>query len=398
MPPITAPRLLFYSHDTFGLGHIRRTISISDALVEAIPGATALVLTGASSFRTMQARAAVDFVKLPSVTKIGDEQYASKFLDVRFEAVRAMREQIILSTARAYQPDVLIVDNVPLGMAGELGSTLLALSHQRPRPRVILTLRDVLDTPERVVAAWKNQGTHAALERLYDDVIVYGMPEVFDVVKEYKLPPRIAAKVTYAGYIERAADAGLAAEIRRRHVSAGERLVLVTVGGGGDGAALISNYLEGLDLRAATGVHSLVVLGPDLPEPERVRLHRQYGSRADVTLVDYCDQMPASMAAADVVVAMGGYNTVCEILALKKRAVIVPRVVPRLEQWVRCQRLSELGLINVLHPAAATPVSLWAEIDRALAGPRVPNLSVRFDGLSVVSNLVRAGHATCLAM
>ena len=49
---------------------------------------------------------------------------------------------------------------------------------------------------------------------------------------------------------------------------------------------------------------------------------------------------------------MGGYNTSCEILACGRRALIVPRIIPRREQLIRAQRLSELGAVDVLHPQA----------------------------------------------
>src|SRR5260370_42092555 len=48
------------------------------------------------------------------------------------------------------------------------------------------------------------------------------------------------------------------------------------------------------------------------------------------------------------VVAMGGYNTFCEILSFDKPALIVPRTAPRLEQYIRAQRAAELGLVAVL--------------------------------------------------
>ncbi len=54
------------------------------------------------------------------------------------------------------------------------------------------------------------------------------------------------------------------------------------------------------------------------------------------------------MARAAGVVAMGGYNTFCEILSLNKRALIVPRRVPRMEQYIRTSKAAELGLVRML--------------------------------------------------
>ena len=54
------------------------------------------------------------------------------------------------------------------------------------------------------------------------------------------------------------------------------------------------------------------------------------------------------MARAAGVVAMGGYNTFCEILSFDKRALIIPRTAPRLEQFIRTKRAAELGLLAML--------------------------------------------------
>jgi predicted glycosyltransferase len=45
---------------------------------------------------------------------------------------------------------------------------------------------------------------------------------------------------------------------------------------------------------------------------------------------------------------MGGYNTFCEILSFDKPALIVPRTLPRMEQFIRARRAAELGLVSVL--------------------------------------------------
>ncbi len=392
------PRILFYSHDTCGLGHIRRTQAIADAVLSDLGDASALVVTGASSLRTLRLGSGSDIVKLPCVTKVANDRYAPKYLDVEFGALRTMREQIILSTARSFRPTLLVVDNVPLGMMGELEATLVELSAGRPRPRVMLTLRDVVDEPTRVMQDWRRKGTYEALERFYDHVVVYGMPEVFDVVREYRLSATIARRVSYAGYIRRTTDLAAAQALRRSLLGEGEHLIVVTVGGGADGARLLETYLAGSHSRTGRQIRTFMVLGPDLPADGRARVHALCRHRADVVVAEFCDDLPTTIAAADVVVSMGGYNTVCEILAAQKPAVIVPRVEPRLEQWVRCRRLAHAGFIRVVHPREATADRLWAEIHRASTERARPVLRLRFDGLRAVSALVRDMHARPLAI
>ena len=67
-----------------------------------------------------------------------------------------------------------------------------------------------------------------------------------------------------------------------------------------------------------------------------------------VTAVGFDARIEALFAGAQGVVCMGGYNTFCEVLSFDQRAVIVPRTVPRLEQWIRASRAEKLGLIRML--------------------------------------------------
>jgi predicted glycosyltransferase len=399
-----APRVLFYSHDSYGLGHIRRTLSLCQTVRERYEHASLLVLTGSSAISTLPMPTGVDWVKLPCVTKVADEEYRAKFLPLAFDAIRSVRREIIFSTAEAYRPSLVLVDNVPLGLKGELRRTLEALREWDPDVRVVLTLRDVLDEPSRIVARWDKDGTYSALERLYDHIVVYGSPDVFDVVREYQFPERLAERVSYAGYIRREPQ-GSVGLTRATLLQGAERLVLVTVGGGGDGGPLVEQYLEGLDAAGATGVgvsaHHLVVCGPEMSSEAVQVLRARHGHRPDVTIVTFCADLVTTMAAADVVVAMGGYNTICEILSLRKPAVIMPRRRPRLEQWIRCTRLADMGLLRVVDPDQEASGALIREVRAALAGPRESRAFPNLNGLASFDDLLprlladtRAGAGT----
>ncbi|MEQ1869712.1 MAG: glycosyltransferase [Vicinamibacterales bacterium] len=385
------PRVLFYSHDSYGLGHIRRTLSLSEAVRSRYERAALLVLTGSSTISSLPMPAGLDWVKLPGVTKVDDGEYQSRHLPLAFDAVRSVRRDVIYSTARAYQPSLVFVDNVPLGLKGELRCTLETLRIWNPGVRVVLTLRDILDEPSRIIDEWRRDGTCDTIDRLYDDVVVYGAREVFDIVREYRLPASLAAKCHYAGYIRRE-PTGSVSQLRAQLAGDAERLVLVTVGGGGDGQPLVEHYLEGLEGAGPDGlgarVHSLVVCGPEMSAVARHRIRARHGHRRDVSIIDFTPDLVTTMAASDVVVGMGGYNTVCEVLSLAKPAVIMPRRHPRLEQWIRCTRMAELGLMRVVHPEQDPAPSLIREVRAALSSPPPRTSFLNLAGLSTLDQLL----------
>lgn len=388
---LQAPRVLFYSHDSFGLGHIRRTLSLCETLRARYEQASLLVLTGSSSISSLPMPTGVDWVKLPCVTKVGNGAYRSRFLPLAFDAMRNLRRGIIYSTTQAYRPSLVFVDNVPLGLEGELRSTLEWLRGRAPEARIVLTLRDVIDEPERVMASWRESGTTEAVERLFDDIVVFGSPDIFDIVSEYRWPQTLAAKCHYAGYIRRE-PRGHVSDTRAQWSRGADRLILVTVGGGGDGGPLVEHYLAGLEAAGSAGigasVHTLVVCGPEMSITTRDRIRTLHAHRGDVTFVDFSSDLVTLMAAADVVVSMGGYNTICEVLSLGKPAVVMPRRHPRLEQWIRCTRMAARGLLRVVHPDHNPATALIREVRAALAAPAIDFASVNLGGLTTLEQLL----------
>ena len=101
--------------------------------------------------------------------------------------------------------------------------------------------------------------------------------------------------------------------------------------------------------------------------------------------------METLIEAAAGVVAMGGYNTFCEILSLDKRALIIPRVRPREEQLIRARRAAHLGLVDMLMPDQADDPAVMARALRRLATRPRPSETAYgrpLDGLQRIGDLV----------
>lgn len=389
-----AKRVLVYSHDTFGLGNIRRMLEISRHLVESDPDMSVLIITGSPMLHAFRIPPRIDYVKLPCLSRNVEGAYAPKFLDISVDQGAKLRANLIRSAVLDFSPDLILVDKKPFGVCDELASTFAALPSLPKRPRLVLLLRDILDSPEETTRVWRKNHYHEAIAAYYDEVLVVGTPDVFDLAREYAFPPLAAAKVNYCGYIARRRSTRSRDEMRRQlGIGDKQKLILVTPGGGEDGYALLRDYLAGLDLGERRGAHSLVLCGPEMDEQQRRHLVEAAQGRDDLSVQSFSDDMMSLIDAADLVVCMGGYNTVCEVLTLKKRAIVVPRVKPVQEQWIRAERLARRGLLRAIHPAQLTPALLAATVTEelaALAKPRrqVPGLAM--DGLAQVAAAIDA--------
>lgn len=146
-------RILMYSHDTFGLGHLRRCRTIAHSLVEDYRGLQVLIISGATIAGAFDYRARVDFVKIPSVIKLRNGEYTSMDRHIDLHETLKMRQSIIRHTAESFEPDMFIIDKEPLGLRGEVEDTLTYLKTRGTK--LVLGLRDVMDAPHLLEAEWK---------------------------------------------------------------------------------------------------------------------------------------------------------------------------------------------------------------------------------------------------
>lgn len=378
-------RIAMYSQGMVGFGHIRRNASIAQALRRSELRPAIAMIAEAWQAGALPLPAGVDCVTLPSVRRDADGELGSRILEVPHRDVVALRAAVIRSVINSFDPDLLLVDQWPLGAAGELIPALWQL-RKRGRTRCVLGLRDVLYDPETVRRLWATRENLDAIKGWYDAVWIYGDPTIYHAVREYALPPEIADKTRYTGYIDQRPrlDSVPATADALERVPAG-RFALCMVGGGHDGAALVEAFSHA---ELPDGLSGVVVNGPLMGSAARRHLRRLVQRRPELTILDFVEDTTPLVARADRVIAMGGYNTVCEVLSFEKHALIVPRVHPEPEQWVRAERMREFGLFNVLHPEQLTAAALSEWLARDLGPPPRTRRAVDMGALRRVPRLV----------
>lgn len=378
-------RILMYSHDTFGLGHLRRCRTIAHSLVEDYRGLNILIISGATIAGAFDYRARVDFVKIPSVIKLHNGDYTSLDRHIELDETLKMRQAIIRHTAETFKPDIFIVDKEPMGLRGEVEETLTYLKAHGTT--LVLGLREVMDAPHLLEAEWKRRDTMRKIEQYYDTIWVYGPPDFYDPLTELDVPPAVRERMNFVGFLQRSVPR----EELPGHKPQGD-YILVTTGGGGDGADLIHDVIHAYQQDPKLTHKALIVLGPYMPVKKREKLIRKGSKIPYIKIIEFDNRMEELIAGAKGVVAMGGYNTYCEILSFDKPALIVPRIQPREEQLIRARRAAELGLVEMLLPdEAEDPLRLAAALG-ALPYREPPSKSsangLRLEGLVHISEIV----------
>ena len=344
----TPLRVAFYSHDTMGMGHIRRNLLIASSLVRSDANIEALLVAGTREASFFAAQAGLDCVTLPALAKDGQGCYSARHLGWNFEQTVRMRSRIIAATLDEFRPDLFVVDKIPLGIGNELLSSLRLLkSHPT---QCVLGLRDILDEPHVVAREWHRDGNDQAIVSYFDELWIYGDRAVYDSIGEYNFCDSVAERALYTGYLNQSQRTRVGGQPSSSGSDANlpsTPFALCVVGGGQDGFELAQAFVNS---SLPTGLRGIVITGPFMPKPE-VKLLRDIAAlRGDIEIIDRMVETDDYMRQAERVVAMGGYNTVTSVLSFGKPALIVPRTRPRREQWIRADRLARRGWLTAIDP------------------------------------------------
>jgi predicted glycosyltransferase len=361
--------IMMYSHDTYGLGHIRRTMAIAAHLLG--PRINILILTGSPIAGRFSFPEQIDFVRIPGMIKKTNDEYLPLSIKINARHALDIRKNIITATAKTFQPQLFIVDKEPLGLRKEVLPTLKWLQRARPGTRAILGLRDIMDDAATVRQDWREKGVYEILQNLYAEIWVYGNREFYDPITEYGIADSISQKMYFTGYIPRKIPGPEAVRNMRKElgVKPDEKLVVVTTGGGGDGYAVMRTYVTMLESAAKPlPFKSVLITGPFMPKNKRRKIFKR-ARKMGVRGYHFYRQMEKIFAAADLVVCMGGYNSLCEILSQGTPSLVIPREAPRKEQLIRARAFKRHSLVDYIPWGELTPQILEQKILSFLEAP-----------------------------
>ena len=364
--------VMTYSHDGFGLGHLRRNTRIASEFVKQVPQSSVLMLIGCPVGAVFKVPGGVDFIKLPSIIKCDTGVWHPSRLHIGVEKTKALRAATIQQVAQVFHPELLLVDHMPVGVWGELFPLLEMLKRRAKPPVIVLGLRELLDQPEVTRTLWERDGTYKAIREYYDEIFIYGCAEVFDTSYHYGLQNEFAPKIRYCGYVC-AKEPYKSKEQMRKELGIKQNLIVVTGGGGADAYPMMMACMKALrSLGSHAHVQAIFICGPLMDDAQRERL-REEAIHHNIRVLTYVEDSLSYLNAADLVVTMAGYNSICEVLQLRKKSLVVPRSGPSAEQQMRAHLIAQRGLAEVIHPRDLSPKKMAAKLMENLQSKDVPS-------------------------
>ncbi len=376
---MSSPRtVMMYSPDSIGLGHVKRNSAIARQIVTMDPNTNVILLVGSGAGAFFELPKGIDSIKLPSVDKIAADTWRPRSLSLSPEQTYRLRSNLLREAIDTVEPDALVIDHLPRGVWNELLPVLELIRNQRRSTKVILGLRDILDTPAAIRSRWQRDGIYATIERFYDKVLIYGQGDIVPTADLYGLSACVSERIEYCGYVydtptQRCEITDTTEAQKLPGLSAlrnDQRVIFVQAGGGFDAYPMISATLSALrTIDDDDSLRSIVVAGPLMPKADRESLFTEAKGLKRLTLLPWTANSDRYFKAADVAIIMGGYNSFIEASQSTGRLICIPRSGPSAEQLIRAQLFAQRGLASCIPLEDATPDQLIWEINIALSTP-----------------------------
>ena len=382
-------------YDQRGLGRTARTLDVAAALASRFTDCSILVLSNLSIVGRFRTPLRVDVVRVPSVGPSAGVEAGPRRAALEREFAIRIRRTLAERTIESFRPDLVVIDRDPAHLPSEMQGVLSFVREKLPKTRVVWALPDVVGAPGVVSSRWSAEGVYQTLDRLCDEVWVYGVRGVFDQAREYQFPAALAQKVHHTGYLRSPAvpPHRVPNDLLRAHPD--RPLVLVTAGGGASGYPLISNYLDFLErVNGSATFQSVVISGPMMPGRWNAELSERARKLPHVIFHRFSKHVLQYLRHSQLAISRGGYNTLCANLTYRKPSILVPDEAPPHEHQIRADVFGKLRWSGLVRPGDLSPARLGDAVLSALAGgsdqPRPERAErVSLDGLDQIGERVR---------
>lgn len=382
-------RIALYWHNGRSLGHTVRCATLGQTLLDHLPGSIVVGITGASKgFELLPP--GMDLLKIPSYLTYDHTGgvRATPILSLTKEEFQRIRENLIATFVRDFQPDSMVVDFHPEGKNGELIPAII----NTPDTKKVLGLRGILGGMAETNRQFFNSRLVAFMQDYFSDIHVYMDARVFRLEEYYSIPASLSAMFKYTGYVTRPIIATRAEARAMLQLDPDARIIVVSFGGGQGTESIWQSILRSLYELRKRFDYAYLSAGPYLEADAYERLHSQVSYYPNWTWTRLLNPLPSWIKASDFFIGSGGYNSLAEVVATGANALIVPRQLNEREQELHATRLASLNILRVASIETILSKELSPLLEMCLAEPYTCESKIKIDtdGAERSARLIKA--------
>lgn len=381
-------RVVFYCQHVLGVGHFFRSLEI----VKGLADHEVILVTGGAEV-SFEPPANMTQVQLPGLMMSPDFK---EFIPLE-EGVTDVDDVLARRLARfeeimaQYRPDVFLVELFPFGRRKFRFELLPILQGAREGRwgacKAVCSVRDILvekPNPQKHV-----DRVLAMLNPNFDGVLVHADPSLVTLDETFPGVSQIAPELHYTGYVARSPEPGAGDSLRRELAVGDTPLVVVSAGGGNVGSELVRAAIEASPILAQERPHRMCVFSGPYASDEDFQTYCSLAEGHDwISVERFTTRFPAYLAAADLSVSLGGYNTTMNLLAAETYGLLYPFMQNR-EQAMRTGRLAERGMVGLLADADLAPAVMAKRMAEGLARTPSPH-AIDLDGGPATARILEA--------
>jgi predicted glycosyltransferase len=370
-------KVIFYCQHILGVGHLFRSLEICKAL----KGHRVLLISGGPHIETNIPKH-VKVVRLPELQM--DTHFKGLFnshMNLSLDRIKEQRQKKLFTIFEKEKPDIFLVELYPFGRKAfrfELDPLLAPIREQKHSPcGVVCSVRDIL--VEKEDRQRHESRAVDTLNRFFDAVVVHSDSNLVKLEETFLLRAEIDIPLFYTGYIAKKPPANARRQIRSRlKMMDKDPMIVASAGGGSVGKPLLESAINAFKkFSGDSSARLMVYTGPYMAEKDFAYLKSLADQR--ITVEKFASDFLAFMAAADLSISMGGYNTTMDILTCGVPALVWPFGNNR-EQRLRAQRLAERGALKILNDEHLKPDCLADILAQTLSEPHPGKLDIDLDG------------------
>lgn len=381
-------KIAMYWHNGRSLGHTAENAKIATALVNDFENTYFAGLSGAFKGLDMLP-SRVDMFKLPSFSnydrKDGWNYMGNQGLPV--DSLFKLRAKLLYDYLECYEPNVFMVNHILNGLYDELLPSL-ELPHNNLR---ILTLRGILFDKEKTEREYFKGEAAKLLSKYYDDIIVHIDPNIFSLEDNYDIPDSIKETIHYVGYLS--PKFNLTKEECRAELGFenNKRIIVASMAGGQGALDIWLKILEALSLCESSFDKCFFITGPYLEYESKIKLKQIQEVNPKISVIEYVNNMQKWMTASDLFIGAAGSSMLGEIISTSCNAIVIPRQVREIEQYVHSCELSKRNIVRMSSLTETLDGKLNTLISEALENPLdSSNHSIKINGLKDYSTLIKS--------
>lgn len=376
------PRIAIHCQYVYGIGHFVRTVELAKGLSKHFE---VFILNGGESVPNFHLPKDVKIIQLPAIYK---EENSNSLSPVEsYESIEDCFEKrriIIKKEINKIKPDILITEHFPFGLLfkDEVLELIKNIKLQNSSSKIVCSVRDIIESSNGSI---NYENNIELINKWYDLILVHGDANHIHLKNSFSQIDKISVPIYHTGYIVRALPINL-------NTNSEYPIILASVAGGRLGNELLEAVIDSHLFIKEKLQHKLILFSGafqnDFKKQEKkiIQINSndiEFFSFDSSLYLDYLTQ-------ADLVISLGGYNSIMESLSAKKNMLVYQRGFTQgnEEQDLRINLFKDLGCLKVLKPEDLNINVLAEFIVNCLENNKFPSISFNMNGVQRSTDLI----------